>query len=205
MVGLPRQRSDPFCSNLAELDARYDLTHPGQLRTACRVDRLWQMLLAVEDLLQALPFLGIVSSRDIGNRVQANFAISEVKTYPVPPERRLPGDFESLSAQYPGRFNELFATLSVPYRSAVVLVGEGALGKFYADVIFQRRGIALDAGSVLDRWANVPSRGFLRQDPGDFALESYQTTASLEPAAKLDRHRRLLHQVFYGHAPTDEE
>ena len=208
VVGLPRpsrQKRDPFCRAVDEIFEQHNLKRPGQLFTDCGIHRLWQMLLAYRDLLADLPFLGIVTSRDIGERVKTTFRIKEVKTYPVPSERKALGSFENLGPHYPQRFEQLCEEISVPYRGAVFLVGAGALGKIYADIIFQRGGIAIDVGSVLDGWSGVGSRGFLRQDPAVFGLECYPETAALSSDQVVARYRALLRSVFYSLRPTEEE
>jgi hypothetical protein len=208
VVGLPRgsrQQRDPFCAAVDEIFDSFNLTQPGQLFTDCGVHRYWQMLLAYRDLLDDLPFLGIVTCRDISERVKTTFRIKEVELYPIPSERKALGAFESQEPHYPQRFEQLCEEISVPYRGAVFLVGAGALGKIYADVIFQRGGIAIDVGSTLDGWSGVPSRGFLRQDPAVFGLECYAETCNLGPDDVITRYRSLLRSVFYSLRPTEEE
>ena len=208
VVGLPRgsrQMRDPFCGSVEAIFDQHDLRRPGQLFTDCGIQRFWQMLLAYRDLLADLPFLGIVTSRGIGAQIKATFRIKEVRTYPVPSERKALGSFEDQGPHYPQRFEQLCEEISVPYRGAVFLVGAGALGKIYADIIFQRGGIAIDVGSVLDGWSGIPSRGFLRQDPAVFGLECYAETAALSPDQAVARYRTLLRTVFYSIRPTDEE
>ena len=208
IIGIPRpsrQLRDPFCGYVRGLFDLHELTSQGQLFTDSGVHRFWQMLLAYRDLLKGLPFLGIVSSRDIGDQVRTTFGVKNVVTYPVPSERGMPGAFEGHGPHYPERFDQLCGELTVPFRGAVFLIGAGALGKIYADIVCQLGGIALDIGSVLDGWAAMPSRGFLRQDPDSFVLNCYPQTSQLEADAVLARYRRLLYDSFYTHPPTDEE
>ena len=208
VVGLPRpsrQMRDPFCGYVRELFEVYKLRSPGQLFTDCGVHRFWQMLLAFRDLLTGLPFLGLISSRDIGDQIRTTFGIRELVTYPVPSERGMLGAFESMGPHYPERFKQLCDELIVPFRGAVFLIGAGALGKIYADIIFQRGGIALDAGSILDGWATKASREFLSEDPASFSLNCYDETINLKPEEVLSRYRDLLRQSLFVHFPTDEE
>jgi hypothetical protein len=208
VIGLPRpsrQMRDPFCGYVRDLFDLYELTTPGQLFTDCGVHRFWQMLLAYRDLLAGLPFLGLVSSRDIGDQIRATFGIDDLVLYPVPSERGMLGAFENLGPHYPERFQQICDELVVPFRGAVFLIGAGALGKIYADIVFQRGGIALDVGSVLDGWATKASRGFLKQDPYSFGLNCYHQTSDLPPEEILARYRDLLTTSFYAHLPSNEE
>ena len=208
VVGLPRpsrQRVDPFCSYVGKLYAHHALRTPGQLFTDCGIHRFWQMLLAYRELLTGLPFLGIVTSRDIGQQVADAFNVKTVAIYPVPSERQVPGAFEHIGDHFPGRFDSLCAELAVPFRGAVFIVGAGALGKIYANIIHQRGGIALDVGSVLDGWSGTPSRGFLQQDPAMFGLEVYRQTANWTAEQTSENYRTQLRKVFYRLAPNEEE
>lgn len=163
------------------------------------------MLLAYRDLLTGLPFLGLISSRDIGDQIRTTFGIKELVTYPVPSERGMLGAFENLGPHYPERFKQLCDELIVPFRGAVFLIGAGALGKIYADIVFQRGGIALDAGSILDGWATKASREFLFEDPASFGLNCYDKTIDLKPEEVLSRYRDLLRHSLFVHFPNDEE
>jgi hypothetical protein len=208
VIGLPRpsrQLSDPFCGYVNELFAQYELASAGQIFTDCGVHRFWQMMLAYRDLLTGLPFLGLVSGRDVSEHVRSTFSIDKIDVYQVPAERAMLGPFEGSGPHYPERFDQLCGELIVPFRGAVFLIGAGALGKIYADVISERGGIALDVGSVLDGWAGQASRGFLRQDPTSFGLDCYRQTVGLGAEEALDRYRNLLKSSFYGHTPSQEE
>ena len=208
VVGLPRparQRRDAFCSFVADVYDQYQLRTPGQLFTDCALQRFWQMLLAYRDLIADLPFLGVVTSRDLGPRIGETFNIRNVVVYPVPSEHRAPGVFDNIGPHFPERFEQLCAELAVPYRGAVFIVGAGALGKIYADIICQRGGIAIDAGSVLDGWAGTSTRDFLRRSPNLFGLDSYRDTAGLTPDEIIDRYRTVLRSVFFAIKPSAEE
>lgn len=208
VVGLPRpsrQATDPFCAWVGTTFERFFLQTPAQIYTDCAVHRLWQMLLAYREILAGLPFLGIISSRDIGPHIGATFGVAHVEVYPVPSERSALGAFESIGSHFPQRFEQLCDTLTVPYRGAVFLVGAGALGKIYAEVIRQRGGIAIDVGSVLDGWASQATRGFLVQDPDQFSLQIYDRTAGWPAEQLVSRYRGLLRSVFYRLPPSDEE
>jgi hypothetical protein len=208
VIGIPRasrQRREVYCQYVNKIFATHQLTRQGQFYTDCGVHRFWQMLLGYRELLQNLPFLGVVTSRDIANRLSEVFNIKKVVLYPIPSERKALGNFEDIGSHYPERFEQLCSELTVPFRGAVFLVGAGALGKIYADVIYQRGGIALDIGSILDAWAGVGSRSFLIKDPDIFALDCYQTMWNSTPEEILARYRNLLKQTFFGNPPTDQE
>ncbi len=89
VVGVPResrQRREVYCGYASRVLSRYGLERPGHLYTDCGIHRFWQMLLAYRDLLQGLPFVGIISSRNVGEHLGRVFEIRDVAFYPVPPE-----------------------------------------------------------------------------------------------------------------------
>lgn len=138
VIGLPRgsrQQRDPSFAAVGKIFDSFQLKQPGQLFTDCGVHRFWQMLLAYRDLLADLPFLGIVTSRDIGERVKTTFGMENVALYPVPSERKRLGAFEDQAPHYPQRFEQLCEVISVPYRGAVFLVGAGALGMLFFSAV----------------------------------------------------------------------
>jgi len=128
--------------------------------TSATIHQLMQLKNIYADILSNLDFCGLVSSRNLSENLQKRFNIKEVKCWLVPGEHKYPGELNN-RPHYPEIFYELIDNISVPYIGAVFLVGAGVLGKIYCDVIKSKGGIALDIGSILDAWAEVPSRAFI--------------------------------------------
>ncbi len=88
-IGIPRasrQRKEIYCQPAKKIFNSYGLARAGQLYTDCGVHRFWQMRLGYRDLLQGLPFLGIVTSKDICAGLRETFGIGDVTLYPIPSE-----------------------------------------------------------------------------------------------------------------------
>lgn len=104
--------------------------------------------------LQNLPFIGIISSYNLKDKVAQAYQIKEVVHYAIPPERP-DTKTDCLTSHYPDAIDRINSELKVPFTGAVFLVGAGLFGKFYCHLIKQRGGIAIDVGSLLDGWAGL--------------------------------------------------
>jgi hypothetical protein len=132
---------------------RFGLLAHRPLLTDTAIHRYLQIGLFYRELLEGLPFCGLIGCRDLAAQITRVFQIPRVAQYLVPGENKFPGPRGC--EHYPARFLELRETLSVPFPGAVFLVGAGALGKIYCHWIKQRGGVALDIGSICDAWAGV--------------------------------------------------
>ena len=159
IVGLPRVKQLNKSPNWAVVEKsviEYNLISPRHVITDAAIHRYLTFSLQYRGLLKNLPFLGIISCRDLSADLADVFNIKEVVHYPIQGESNFPGSEKQ--PHFPERFNELQEQISVPMRGGVFLVGAGVLGKVYCQWIKERGGIALDIGSICDAWANVPSR-----------------------------------------------
>lgn len=159
IVGLPRVKQLNKSPNWAVVEKsliEYDLISPRHVITDAAIHRYLTFALQYRGLLKNLPFLGIISCRDLSVVLSDIFNIEEVVHYSIQGESNFPGSEQQ--PHFPERFNELQEKLSVPMRGAVFLVGAGVLGKVYCKWIKNRGGIAIDIGSICDAWANIPSR-----------------------------------------------
>ena len=187
VVGLPRpsQAGQPeYRTVFAALD-RFGLLSHAPLLTDAAIHRYLQIGLFYRELLDGLPFCGLVTCRDLAPEVARVFRIGRVEQSLVPGEAQYPGPM--LGEHYPARFHELRETLTVPFPGAVFLVGAGALGKIYCHWIKERGGIALDVGSLCDAWADV---GRLRKPCHRLPL--YEETPPLSLAEAVRHYNRMI-------------
>lgn len=149
----------------------YGLYSRSQLLTDTGVHWYLQWSGALKRLLHGLDVLHVISCRDIGTRIAVAFNIKSVETYLVRGEHRFPGP--ETRAHWPDGFREVMQKLDSVRPGEVFLVGAGVLGKIYCDRIKRGQGIALDIGSILDSWANVPSRQRYKSGSKAFTLEHF--------------------------------
>ena len=126
-----------------------------ELHLQNRYDEIFRIAKRVS-LISCLP--------DLPALLQAHFGLEAVSFIQIPGEqgsRKALGENVIYGAHYPDVFRRLQAELCKPWAGEVVLVAGGMLGKLYAATIKQHGGIALDIGSLADRWADKKTR------PGD--------------------------------------
>ena len=159
IIGVPRQRQvekDPLYGAVHQSLTKFELISETAVLTDAAVHRYLQFALLYRPLLQNRSFVGMISSRDLRAQLTQIFNIESIKLYQIRGEHRFPGTIEI--DHYPDQFEWLKNNVSVPYPGAIFLVGAGALGKIYCDIIKQRGGIAIDVGAIFDAWAGVKSR-----------------------------------------------
>ncbi|MCB8884106.1 hypothetical protein ACELLULO517_28090 [Acidisoma cellulosilytica] len=101
---------------------------------------------------------------DLPTLLRNYFGISQVTFIQIPGEqgsRAALGDQVSFAAHYPEVYKDLLKSLEKPWGGELVLIAGGFLGKLYASKIKEYGGIALDIGSLADRWLGKKTR------PGD--------------------------------------
>ena len=203
IVGLPRPKQLVGRSYRAVPEAieAFDLRNPSTLLTHTALHRLLQYALLYRPLLRNASFLGLISCRDIAERLQAMFNIRARKWYGVRGEDvtrftefpvDVPGTVETI--HYPDGYRELYETLEVPFPGALFLVGAGAFGKIYCHWIKQRGGVAIDVGSICDSWAGV---GRIGRGLGvhAFSLAVYEEMPSIRRAEAVQRYNDLLQRL----------
>ena len=189
IVGLPRpsQAGQPEYRPVFEAIPRFDLLAHAPLLADAAIHRYLQIGLFYRELLDRLPFCGLVTCRDLAPEIARVFRLGCVEQHLIPGEAQHPGPVSG--EHFPARFRTLRDTLTVPFRGAVFLVGAGALGKIYCHWIKQRGGIALDIGSLCDAWADV---GRLRKPC--HRLQMYEQTAPLTPDEAVRHYNRMIAQ-----------
>ena len=203
IVGLPRPKNLVHHAHRAvpEAMAAFDLRSPSTLVTDAALQRLLQYALLYRPLLRNARFLGLISCRDIAERLQAMFSIRTVKWYGVRGEDvthwtdiaiDVPGPVETI--HYPDGYRELYEDLEVPFPGALFLVGAGAFGKVYCHWIKQRGGVAIDIGSIFDSWAGVGRLGH-RLGVHARSLAVYEEMPSVRHADAVQRYNDLLQRL----------
>lgn len=159
IVGIPRERQlerHPYYKAVLEAINFYGLHQDATIFTDAAVHRYFQFCLFFRKLLFKKDYLGIVTPRAIDTQLKKAFSVEYVEHFPIKGEARFAGEFGL--PHYPDTFEYLKSAINPPYIGALYLVGAGALGKIYCDVIKQKGGIAIDAGAIFDAWAGVKSR-----------------------------------------------
>jgi hypothetical protein len=152
---------------------RHELCSASQLFADSGVHFYLQWSGALAHFLRGLDHVGVIGCRDIGPQIAEAFSLGSVRTYLVRGEHHHPGLVSE--AHWPDGFNRVIEQLDVRPGMAF-LVGAGVLGKIYCDRIKARGGIALDMGSILDSWANIPSRDCFGSPA--YTLEHFKTAGT---------------------------
>lgn len=188
VVGIPREKQvklHPYYGAVFKAMKHYELTHTETLYTDAAIHRYFQFCLLYRKLLSGKPFLGLVSSRDVGEKLKRTFNIHSIKQHLIKGEAKFVGNIKT--PHFPDSYNELFERISPPYRGAIYLVGAGGLRKSYCNIIKERGGIAIDIGALFDAWANVKSR--LVHPAHSF--DCYEAEPVISGAAACDRFNDL--------------
>jgi hypothetical protein len=111
---------------------------------------------AMARLLRGRDFVGVIGCRDLGPQIADTFGIGSVHTYLVRGEHGYTGSVSQ--RHWPDGFAEVMQRLDYIEPGTLFLVAAGVLGKIYCDKIKSKGGVALDIGSILDMWENIPSR-----------------------------------------------
>jgi hypothetical protein len=120
---------------------------------------------ALPELLGEQERLTVVSCRDIGPVLEADYELAEVTVHQVPSQyvvRDVDGPYEAALHDvpiWPDFYRRLEEEIAVRQRGEVFLVGAGLFGKGLCIRIRDLGGIALDMGSTLDGIARKVTRG----------------------------------------------
>jgi glycosyltransferase GT-like protein len=179
VLGLPTRyqltRSPRYGMVFEGID-RHHLCSPSQLLADANMHWYLQWSGALAYLLRGLDCVGVVGCRDIGPQIAEAFGLGSVRTYLVQGEYSHPGSVSQ--PHWPDGFKEVMEQLEAVRRGSVFLVGAGVLGKIYCDRIKAKGGIALDIGSILDTWAEIPSREPYNTESRAFSLEHFKTVGT---------------------------
>ncbi|MBO0905779.1 hypothetical protein [Jiella sonneratiae] len=118
----------------------------------------------LRELLKSQTRIGVMSCHPaIVDFMKTEFGLKDVYYYPIPGEpsrRHLHGDATITGRHFPEYFrkNMSLITQNDRQRGQIVLVGGGILGKLYALRLKQAGAIALDIGSLADKWMGKKTR-----------------------------------------------
>lgn len=169
-------------------------TAKSLILTDAAIHRYLQYGLLFRYLLRDIPFLGLITSRDIRHRLSNTFGIKNIELHQIRGEATHPGRITL--PHYPEGYERIMGNLSVPFKGAVYLVGAGWCGKIYCDLIKQQGGIAIDIGSIFDSWSNTPSR-LLHPS---HSLGTYKVNTQISKEKALKRYVKLL-KFFNNKSP----
>ena len=161
-MGLPREKQTKqintarLWSAVIESVTKLELLNKSQMITDMAIHRYLQFPLLYRALFKNIDFLGVISGREVSEKLKSEFDIKNVKQYLIRGEAGHPGVIQE--RHYPDTFNKLFDSIDVPFPGALFIVGAGVFGKIYCKWIKDRGGIALDIGSIFKAWAKTPSR-----------------------------------------------
>ena len=126
---------------------------------------------ALPSLLAGQTRVSVISCRDIGEKIQVEYGVDDVRVFQVPSQhimREIDGDYEAALhgvPMWPNFYAELRASLTVRHPGEVFLVGAGLFGKDLCIRVKELGGIALDMGSTMDSIAGKITRGPKKPPP----------------------------------------
>lgn len=135
---------------IGSIDFHYEFLQNWANKTSC-----------YDLLLNNIKELYIISCRDISEGFKKRFGIDNVKTIITPPEIMFEHNKYIGKSHYPDRFFEIKdEILSMNNLSGkLLLYGAGFVGKIYGLFWKNQGGVAVDIGSILDRFAGKVTRG----------------------------------------------
>jgi len=124
--------------------------------TSCHIHTDLELWDGYFDILHEIDELHLITCHNhLADFIQQRFGIDTVVVHNVPAEARFENLFgqESDNSHFPDVFDALRKTIPTIAEGKLFFVGAGFLGKMYCDLIKHHGGIALDIGSMMDRWA----------------------------------------------------
>jgi len=127
IIGIPRpkqQKRHEYQSVIYAIK-RFNLIQKKQAITDSAIHRYLQFGLFYRNLLSNINYCGLITCRNIADKIQTVFNIEQVVQYLIPGEMMYPGEYDG--THFPDRFYELKENLIVPFKGAIFLVGAGCL------------------------------------------------------------------------------
>lgn len=151
------------------VDRNWDFTTPKgkssrfPLLTSCHIHshltdwNLWDIILN-----EVFDCSVISCHEELVPLLKKKYQIDVQNFYKIPSEYKYAQLFghseQKETPHYPDRFEQISKNISVKYPGEVFIVAAGFLGKIYCNIIKQKGGIALDAGSAVDYWLDYKTR-----------------------------------------------
>jgi len=104
-------------------------------------------------------FIGIGNIYMIGGRY-INFIKHQIHI-PTQVSNKTKNNFFK-GVHFPHRYNEIINYINSNSYNRFFIVGGGPLGKIYCNEIKNNGGYALDVGSIIDLWAGLKTRGYMK-------------------------------------------
>lgn len=138
----------------------------GQPLPRAWVNYDWQEHKLLLPILQGRK-IGLIGCRDIRQALREKAGIDVTVFFSVPEEHQYKETASSDQLQvrhFPDVFHHIDDCLRVEFPGQIFLIGAGHLGKYYCHLVKQGGGIAIDVGSLLDKWAGLTTRGIHKQE-----------------------------------------
>ena len=156
LVGVPLKKHQAANRRMAAVEKSLTtlrLLGESAVLTSAAIHRFLNNALLYRPMLKDTDFVGVISSRDVVEKLRRRLGAGEVRWYRTRAQPDYPNDVAM--RHWPDGFDEIRETLEVPYPGALFLVGAGICGKIYCQWIKERQGVAVDVGSMFDSWAEV--------------------------------------------------
>lgn len=156
----------------------------------------------LKELIKDADKVTLITGRDPLKNFHSVFPSIETELISIPVERQYKTKKEKISLEqhFPDRFNSVINEIKVANdKNHLFLVGAGFLGKIYCDKIKSEGGFALDIGSVLDYWAEVPTREGKKVVENEEIVHNEKSRwpgISLDEPAKKDDFTKKFRSIF---------
>jgi len=165
IVGVPDEEHKRQSTGWANVELwlkAYNLVSPSAKLAAAELHIQFYQERFFQRLLNGRESISIITCRDVGEQLRAEYGIGSVRWYAVPVEAQTTGERRA-TYHWPNRYDELWEEIGVPQPGHLFLVAAGPLGKMYCARVKERGGVAFDIGSIADVWANVRSRSYITE------------------------------------------
>jgi tetratricopeptide (TPR) repeat protein len=116
----------------------------------------------LDGILRDAPRVGIISCHTgLEGSLKRAYGIADITFLKLPGEkamRSVLGEQAVEGSHWPERFREIFEQLPQNCQGTLFLIAGGILGKFYCNEVKRRGGVAVDIGSLADRWMGASTR-----------------------------------------------
>lgn len=118
---------------------------------------------AYQYIFEDVKNISVISCHEsLGDYLIKRFGFENIDLYKIPGEYKSFKQFDQQSTEkhYPDVYTEVSSRLKLNSKNKVFLVAGGFLGKIYCNIIKQNGGVAIDIGSIVDKWLGYNTRGY---------------------------------------------